>query len=205
MTESERPKLLKSRQFHSRIFAVIAIFLLATTSPEMPQDSLLRALMLWLGYALVIFGAMGRVYCSAFIGGRKNKSVIRIGAFSVVRNPLYVFSFFATIGIGMQSGMWSVALLLAVAFIIYYPFVVSREEKFLSHKFDETYAVYLREVPRWIPDFKLWNEPVETPCRPKNIRDTIKDAIIFFVPFPAFTLIWTLQAHNILPIWLTLP
>lgn len=205
MTETTKPKLLKSRQFHSRLFAVLAIFLLLTTRPEMSADSLLRMLMLWVGYGLIIVGAFGRVYCSCFIGGRKNKRVIRSGPFSVVRNPLYVFSFLATIGIALQSGMLSVAIGLPLLFAIYYPFVVKKEEAFLLHKFDESYAIYLREVPRWIPDFSLWNEPHETLCRPPNIRDTIRDAAAFFLLFPLFSIIALLQEQGVLPIWLTLP
>jgi len=205
MTETTTPKLLKARQLHSRLFAVAAVFLLLTTAPALPADSGLRLMMLWVGYVLVIVGAFGRVYCSAFIGGRKNKKVIRSGPFSVVRNPLYVFSFIATIGIGLQSGMLALTLALALVFAIYYPFVVAKEEAFLRHKFDESYEAYLREVPRWLPNFKLWQEPIEAECKPKYIRDTIRDAAAFFVPFPAFTVIALLQAHSILPIWLTLP
>lgn len=200
-----RPKLLKARQLHSRLFAVVAILALCITQPEMPQESLTRTMLLWLGYVLVIVGAFGRVYCSAFIGGRKNKRVIRSGPFSVVRNPLYVFSFLATLGIGLQSGMLSVALLLALVYMLYYPWVVKREEAFLRHKFDESYEEYLREVPRWIPNLKLWNEPAESECKPRYIRETMRDALVFFLPFPAFTIIALLQAHEILPIWLTLP
>lgn len=205
MTTTERPKLLKARQLHSRMFGVAALILFCGTSPALANDSLIRLVMVWVGYLLVIVGAFGRVYCSAFIGGRKNKRVIRSGPFSVVRNPLYVFSFIATVGIGLQSGMWSVALLLAVSYALYYPLVVAKEEAFLKHKFDESYDVYLHEVPRWMPNFKLWQEPVETECKPKYIRDTIRDACAFFLPFPLFTIIALLQANDILPVWLTLP
>lgn len=205
MTETTRPKLLKARQLHSRLFTVAAIFLLLTTRPELPVHSALRQLMLWSGYVMVIFGAFGRVYCSAFIGGVKNKRVIRLGPFSVVRNPLYVFSFIATVGIGLQSGMISLALFLALIYIAYYPLVVRKEEAYLRDKFDESYSEYLREVPRWIPNFTLWNEPIETTCRPKNMRDTMRDAAAFFVPLPAFILIAHLQAIELLPVWLILP
>jgi protein-S-isoprenylcysteine O-methyltransferase Ste14 len=202
---SPRPKLLKARQFHSRIFAVVAIALFCCIAPSEAENSLARLMMVWGGYMLVIVGAFGRVYCSAFIGGRKNKSVMRDGPFSVVRNPLYVFSFLATIGIGLQSGMWVVTGLLVIAFAIYYPFVVAKEEQFLRHKFDESYEAYLREVPRWIPNLKLWQEPQEAATMPKFIRRTMGDAMVFFLPFPAFAVISALQAHQILPVWLTLP
>ncbi len=145
--------------------------------------------MLWLGYALVIIGAFGRIYCSAFIGGRKNDEVVREGPFSVVRNPLYVFSFLALVGIGLESGMFTLLALLVGAFILYYPLVVDKEEAYLKNKFGEPYAAYKREVPRWKPNFKLWKEPEQVDAKPKFIRRTAMDAAIFFLPLPCFSLI----------------
>lgn len=203
-TTSALPKLLKARQFHSRLFAVAIVGLLLVSAPA-STNSLTLHIMTWLGYVLVIIGAFGRVYCSSFIGGRKNDAIMRAGPYSVVRNPLYVFSFLATIGIGLQSGMLTVAALLVIAFLVYYPFVVKREENFLSAKFGESYAQYVREVPRWIPNMKLWSEPEESSCMPKFIRRTMGDALIFFLPFPAFALIAILQYSHILPVWLILP
>lgn len=199
------PKLLKARQFHSRIFAVVAIGFFCVTMPQLAEASALRQAMLWLGYVLVIVGAFGRVFCSAFIGGRKNKSVMREGPFSVVRNPLYVFSFIAVVGIGLQSGMVSLVVLLVAVYMMYYPFVVAKEEAYLSHKFGEEYEAYRREVPRWVPNFKLWKEEIEIPSRPKFVRRTMGDAMVFFLPFPAFQLIAALQASGVLPVWLILP
>lgn len=204
-TTETRPKLLKARQLHSRIFGLAAVILFCGLAPQTPLEGLPRLMMVWVGYVLVIVGAFGRVYCSAFIGGRKNKKVIRSGPFSVVRNPLYVFSFIATIGIGLQSGMVTVAAFLTLAYILYYPFVVAKEEAFLRDKFDESYEVYLREVPRWIPNFKLWQEPIEADCKPKYMRHTIRDAMAFFLPFPFFTVVALLQAQGILPVWWILP
>jgi len=131
--------------------------------------------------------------------------VVREGAFSVVRNPLYVFSFLAVVGIGLESGMITLLALLSAAFIFYYPLVVEKEEAFLQHKFGESYDAYMREVPRWKPDFKIWNEPEQVDAKPKFIRRTAMDAAIFFLPLPAFAIIALFQAHHILPLWLTLP
>ena len=165
----------------------------------------LRECLAWLGYAFVIFGAFGRVYCSAFIGGRKNDEVVRAGPFSVVRNPLYVFSFIAMVGIGLQSGMLLVTVVLITAFIFYYPMVVAKEEAYLENKFGEPYAKYKREVPRWIPNMALWSEPEQIDAKPKFIRKTMLDASIFFLPLLCFAIINSLQADKILPVWLTLP
>jgi protein-S-isoprenylcysteine O-methyltransferase Ste14 len=46
----------------------------------------------YVGYALVIVCVVGRIWCSAYVGGYKNTKLIDTGPFSIVRNPLYVFS-----------------------------------------------------------------------------------------------------------------
>jgi protein-S-isoprenylcysteine O-methyltransferase Ste14 len=199
------PKLLKERQMHSRLFAVLAVGLILVSQPLMHPGTLPRHMMLWLGYILVIIGAFGRIYCSAFIGGRKNDEVVRMGPFSVVRNPLYVFSFLAVVGIGLQSGMFTLLALLSGAYVLYYPLVVAREEAFLKNKFGEPYEVYMREVPRWFPNFKLWNEPEQYDAKPKFIRKTALDAALFFLPLPCFIFITMMHAFEVLPIWFTLP
>ena len=199
------PKLLKERQTHSRIFAVLAVGLIIVSQPLIHPGTLPRQIMLWLGYVLVILGAFGRVYCSAFIGGRKNDEVVRLGPFSIVRNPLYVFSFLAVLGIGLESGMFSLIALLCGAYVLYYPLVVAREEAFLKNKFGEAYEVYLREVPRWFPNLKLWNEPEQFDAKPKFIRRTALDAALFFLPLPCFIVINMMHAMGTLPVWFTLP
>jgi hypothetical protein len=161
--------------------------------------------MVWFGYALVIAGAFGRIFCSAFIGGKKNDVVVRDGPFSVVRNPLYVFSFIAVVGIGMESRMITVLFLLVASYVIYYPKVVAKEEAFLKHKFGEPYEKYMQEVPRWIPNPKLYREPETFESMPKFIRKTAMDAAIFFVPLPCFIIISSLQHYEWLPVWLILP
>ncbi|MFW0776640.1 MAG: methyltransferase family protein [Rickettsiales bacterium] len=199
------PKLLKARQFHSRLFAFGIIVLLLVSQPLMEAGSFMREAMLWIGYALVPIGAMGRVFCSVFIGGRKNDVVVRDGVFSVVRNPLYVFSFIATVGIGLQSGSWVMFALLTGVFVLYYPLVVAKEEAFLKHKFGEPYEKYMREVPRWFPNMELWQESEQLDAKPKFIRRTIGDALIFFLPMPCFAILNALHASGTLPVWLSLP
>ena len=206
MTEALHvPKLLKSRQLHSRVFAVALILLLLVCEPMMSLRSDWRAGMYWLGYALVILGTFGRIYSSVYIGGRKNDVIVREGPFGMVRNPLYVFSFIAAAGIGLQSGMIIFFLLLVVSFVMYYPLVVSREEDFLGHKFGESYEVYKKEVPRWLPNLSLWNEPEQVDAKPKFVRNALKDAAVFFLPLPAYALINYMHIQQILPVWLTLP
>ncbi len=199
------PKLLKARQTHSRIFAIIVVALVLFCKPMIGYRSFWYQAMVWIGYAMVLVGAFGRVYCSVFIGGRKNDGIVRNGPFSVVRNPLYVFSFIALVGCGLQSGMFSVVILLVAAFALYYPQVVKKEEAFLSHKFGEEYEAYKREVPRWEPDMSKWQVPEVVESKPEFVLKTIGDALVFFVPLPCFMILHMLQTQHIFPIWLQLP
>ena len=201
------PKLLKARQLHSRIFAVLMIGLLLVCQPESSPGAFpLRVMIMrWLGYILVVVGAFGRVYCSAFIGGRKNDEIVRSGPFSVVRNPLYVFSFLAVVGIGLESGMLVILALLSGVFVVYYHFVVAKEEAFLKSKFGAVYEAYVKQVPRWIPNFRLWSEPEQFDAKPRFIRRTALDASLFFLALPCFIFITMGHAFHQLPVWLTLP
>jgi protein-S-isoprenylcysteine O-methyltransferase Ste14 len=203
--DTSRPRLLKARQLHTRIFAVLLLVLVAVTAPQLDSSSVLRFVMRWVGYLLVIVGTFGRIYTSVFIGGKKNDVVVRDGMFAVVRNPLYVFSFIAVAGIGLQSGMLTILVLLLGAFCLYYPKVVAREEAFLLHRFGEEYAAYMREVPRWLPRLSLWKETGQVEINPKFIRNALKDALVFFLPLPFFVVVSVLHTHDILPVWLILP
>jgi protein-S-isoprenylcysteine O-methyltransferase Ste14 len=205
-TMTTAPKLLKKRQKHSRWFALLAVLLMMVTESSMAlMHSMWYEAMESLGAVLIGICILGRSYCSAYIGGVKNDVLMREGPFSIVRNPLYVFSFLGLLGIGMFSGMLTVTLFLAVAFTVYYKFVVAREEAFLLNKFGESYQRYLNEVPRWWPKWSLWSEPQELVVRPKFMRRTMQDAMIFFLPFPCFELLNILHDYGVLPVLFVLP
>lgn len=199
------PLLQKTRQMHTRIFIFVPILITLFCRPMLPYRSFTFQLMLWTGFALVVVGAFGRVYCSLFIAGRKNEAVVRQGPYSVVRNPLYICSFLAVVGIGLQTGMITLTLLLVVAFALYYPNVVQKEEAYLSHRFGEEYEAYKREVPRWEVDFSLWQEPETVEVKPAYVFRTIRDAMVFFVPLPCYMILNILRGKKHLWVWLQLP
>ena len=204
-TAAPQPKLLKARMRHTRFFVFLLVPIILFGFGLHKEDSLTHEVMEWTGYFLVIVCVLGRGYCSAFIGGIKNEVVMRDGPFSIVRNPLYVFSFLGVVGIGLQSGMFTLLGLLVLAFLLYYPAVVKKEEAFLLHKFGEPYRHYTQEVPRWIPKFSLWREPKEMTTRPGFIRQTLLDASLFFIAMPCFELLEALREMGYLPTFFMLP
>jgi protein-S-isoprenylcysteine O-methyltransferase Ste14 len=140
--------LLKRRVQDTRLASLGVVALLFLSEPVWGEDSLLHEPIEYLGYALVIACVVGRIWCSAYIGGYKNERVVDTGPFSIVRNPLYVFSFLGLIGIGLMTVRLSITAMLMAAFAFYYRQVVRREEGYLRARFGAAYEDYARRVPR---------------------------------------------------------
>ena len=122
----------KRRILSTRIFTVGFILLITFTAdswdPKDPVDLFIE----WTGFIFLIIATLGRLWCSIYIGGYKNNRVINEGPYSIVRNPLYIFSFLGGIGLGLAAENLLVLSLVILLFIIYYPSVVYREEKDLE-------------------------------------------------------------------------
>ena len=167
--------------------------------------SLLHALYQWIGYFLTLMCVLGRGWCSAYIGGRKNYELITAGPYSAVRNPLYVFSFIGVAGIGFCTGTVTYLAILTVLFAAYYQIVVWREEKFMAETFGQAFTDYKARVPRWWPNFDLWQDVAEVQARPRFLYNTLRDGAMFFLAFPLLRLIEYLHGLGALPVLLRLP
>ena len=142
-----------------------------------PDTTLIHHINDSLGLVLLGICMLGRIYCTLQIGGRKNAELVTTGIYSVVRNPLYFFSFIGVVGIGIISNQITVfALLVAAFFLVYLP-LISREEKFLGEKFGPTFTDYVSRVPRFIPDFSLYVAPGEVTVNLRTLHDALHDAL----------------------------
>ena len=141
------------------------------------------------GYALIIICAFGRVYSSAFLGGFKNDVVVTDGPYSIVRNPLYLFSLIGITGISLISMHLVVIIFAPLAFLALYMTLISREEKFLLEKLGQPYADYLQSTPRLFPNLKLYKASETLPMRPQYLLKSIFDAVWWFLPIFVFEMV----------------
>jgi len=81
------------------------------------------------------------------------------GAYSLVRNPLYVGNFVVLLGISMLSYSFAVVLLNSITFIVINTFIILTEEDYLLGKFGDKYFDYARRVNCIIPSFKRFRKP----------------------------------------------
>lgn len=196
--------LLKARIKHTRLFLAALAPLVFVTAPYSPQYNLPHEIMEWVGHLLVPLGVSIRVYASLYVGGRKNDDLVTWGPFSIVRNPLYVGSFIATIGLSLLTASVAITALVAVAFAAYYSATVAREEVHLHRKFGVRYRQYLRRVPRWVPGFSLWDSPEELVTKPRFVLRTITDGTLFFLCIPVLEALCDLKSNGTVPSLLTL-
>ena len=74
-------------------------------------------------------------------------------------------------------------MLLGLVFALFYPSVVAKEEQHLGRIFGERYAAYCAAVPRWMPDWSLYQEPATVTVSPCRLRGAILDAMWFLWAF----------------------
>ena len=203
--QSPNNTLLKARIRHTRIFCFLLIPVLAVTAPSWPEHSLPHEIMEFWGHLFVSGGVLIRVLSSVYIGGRKNESLITNGPFSVVRNPLYVGTFLALVGVALMTGSMTAIAILVTAFCLYYHVTVKREEVYLQQKFGARYRSYSERVPRWVPEPLLWEEPRETTTRPPFVRRAALDASVFLLVVPLVESLCELREHGVIPVILNLP
>lgn len=157
------------------------------------------------GLALTVVCILGRVWCSLYIGGRKVRDLIDNGPYSLVRNPLYVFSFIGAAGIGAQTGSIVVALACTVVCYIVFAILVRREEAALVKVHGDTYAAYLRSTPRFLPNPRLWWDRETLTVQPVRVMRTFADGLVFLLAIPVAEGLEYLQSIHVLPVLANLP
>jgi protein-S-isoprenylcysteine O-methyltransferase Ste14 len=180
--------LNKDRMFLSRALIVLSFIIVVLTRQMTEDDSFFHELFDFTGYVLVVICGMGRLYTTAFLGGHKNKNLITSGPFSVVRNPLYVFSWLGFTGISLFSNHLWLIIIMPIGFWVIYHRLIKREETFLTNLFGGEYEAYCRNVPRFIPDFSKFQQPEEMTLAPKLLTNAFKDNIWWFMIPPIFEL-----------------
>ena len=183
----------------SRIVIVSALLLVIFGSPAKGPHGLIGELGELLGFALLVAATLWRIWCSLFIAGSKNAQLAQTGPYSMTRNPLYLGNLLGALGFGFAVHMPLLALALAAAFALFYPGVVAREEAHLLELFGERYREYCVQVPRWIPNWSLYQEPGVVTVSPRRIRGAIFDAMWFLWAFALWEFIEELHEVNLLP------
>ena len=87
-------------------------------------------------------------------------------------------------GVGAQLGSVTIAVLAGIVIWAVFYVLIFSEERHLLGQFGAEYRSYMARVPRFFPDFSLWNGPDTLTIRPSIVRATFVDACIFLLSIP---------------------
>ena len=161
--------LFRWRSFLPILMVPLALFAM-TQSPDFAHRFGARAAAIWdFGcLALSVLGLGVRIATVGFVPGRTSGRNTReqraerlntTGAYSVVRNPLYVGNFLVFMGYVLATRVWWLAVLAAVVFWIYYRRIIDAEESFLRRRFGAAFEDWARDTPAMLPNLARWRGP----------------------------------------------
>lgn len=171
--------------------AVIALLFIASAGSNEMHEGVEVA-----GLILIGAGLIGRLWCTAYIGGRKAAEIVDTGPYAISRNPLYLFSSIAAAGVGAQTGSILLALVFGIGCMLAFHVVILREESYLRSQFSAAYEDYCRRVPRFFPSPALFRSPETVAVHPDRLYLTLKDGLVFLLAIPAFEAIEYLQTSG---------
>lgn len=194
-----------SRISTTRVLAGIIFFLLLFSDHYWTDEGFVDTAFETIGLFLVVVSAFGRLWASMYIAGYKQGRLVIDGPYSIVRNPLYVFSFIGAVGIGFSSERLVVLAMLVLAFLLYYPRVVRGEEDYLLGKHGQAFARYQEKTPRFIPRLALLHEPDTYLVNARVFRKSFVDTALIILVFVLFEVIERLHDAGILPVLFKTP
>ena len=195
----------KHRTRLTRIVAGLVILFILFSRPPWMHGGMTSTLLEGAGIFLVAIAVLGRTWASLYISGYKITTLVHEGPYSMVRHPLYFFSFIGLLGIGLASENLLALVVLALLFVFYYRLVMASEEQELLKVHGAAYEEYMRRVPRFIPKPALYREPEFLQVHTSIQRKTYADVVWFFWALIPLKIIKALQAGGLLPIFFTFP
>ncbi|MCV6587240.1 MAG: phosphatidylethanolamine N-methyltransferase family protein [Marinibacterium sp.] len=90
------------------------------------------------------FLGLDNTYC-------ESDGLVTGGMYAYSRNPQYVTSVLATIGLAIVSGSWIVLGLAGILFALYFLFVLN-EERWLAEGYGRAFLDYMKSTPRFVDE-----------------------------------------------------
>jgi len=189
----------------SKAFVALILLLMVFTASRWQLSALANWFVNSIALFFLLVACLGRVWCIMYIGGQKNTSVVSAGPYSMVRNPLYVFSFIGALGIVLMTHSIIISALLLIFYVGIYPFVVEKEEANLHKLFGDAYQDYCDKTPRFIPSPKLYSTATRVPADVSRLERSLFDSGSFVLAFIAISGLNVAHNSGIIPVLFKIP
>ncbi|HWB00617.1 MAG TPA: isoprenylcysteine carboxylmethyltransferase family protein [Pirellulales bacterium] len=112
-----------------------------------------------MAWAMFLAGAIIRFWATLYIGGRKGRSLVTVGPYSLCRHPLYVGTFLIALSVAPFAHSVTFGVLVALGIAYYAYGTVAAEETSLRQIWGERFDAYCRDVPAFWPRLRNWRSP----------------------------------------------
>jgi len=198
-------KIARLRVVVSRIVGVLIVLLALFTTHSFGDDTFIDISLEISGLFLLTACSMGRLWALVYISGYKTQMLITDGPYSMVRNPLYLFSLLGALGVGLASENLLILAILLIFYLLYYPLTILAEEKKLTERLGQVYIDYAKHTPRFLPKFSLYRKPGQYQINADVFVRNLADGMWFVWIFILFHFIEMLQRTGVLPVFLRVP
>lgn len=188
----------------SRIFLLIMIIVLLFSDNKVDNWSPAYNWLEFFGYFFGLIGVFGRIWSSLFIEGNKTQKLIVKGPYSLMRNPLYFFSFILLIGFCFFIKSILVFTTFFLIWILIYRNTMNSEEKNLISNHNEEYVDYYNKTPKIFPNFNLYKSfsvKDKMNIDIKKIERVLTESFGFLFLFGIIKVIEYLHLSGILPVY----
>ena len=191
----------------SRIFLLIIIVVLLFSDNKVSDWSPTYNWLEFFGYLFGLIGVFGRIWSSLFIEGNKTQKLIVKGPYSLMRNPLYFFSFILLMGLCFFIKSILVFSVFFLLWIFIYRNTMLSEEKNLTSNHNKEYMNYYNRTPKIFPNFNIYrsfdlNEKMNIDI--KKIERVLTESFGFLFLFGIIKVIEYLHLNDILPVYFEL-
>ena len=197
----EHSMLEKTRIPITKAIAVILLIIIILSSSEWERISFVSSLFFLMGCILVGIASLGRLWCSLYIGGYKNTTLVTTGPYSISRNPLYFFSMIGGAGVGLATETLLIPVAIVILFLVYYAGVIRSEERRLRSLYGEQFEAYRMNTPAFFPKLSLLQEPETYAINPKVFKRNIFRALWFIWLVGILEIIEAFHETGLLPIY----
>lgn len=156
------------------------------------------------GFLLIFAAALGRLWCSLYIAGRKDRELCTSGPYSLSRNPLYFFSLVGLVGVCLVAQNILLAVISVGGSAAFYAKVVRQEERRLELLFGDEFRDYAQETPRFFPLIESPRTEEKILVSAKAFVRALADAGWFLMAIVGLELLEALHETGALAVW-TLP
>ena len=108
------------------------------------------------GWCVGLFARVGRGTLAPW---DPTRSLVAVGPYRFVRNPMISGVAMMLCGEALFRGSWVLGAWASFFLCINHVYFVLSEEPGLERRFGESYRVYRKNVPRWVPRRRPWSGP----------------------------------------------